>query len=81
MPALQVTYSSLPSIVDRLADLAVMRCMARKMTSSFDWSFRISTNSSPPRRATVSPSRSTTRRRSAMRLEQLVAGASGRGSR
>ena len=43
-----------------------MRCMARKITSSLVWSFRISTNSSPPRRATVSPSRSTERSRSAM---------------
>src|ERR1044071_4366090 len=36
------------------------------MISSLDWSFRISTHSSPPRRATVSPSRSMPRRRPAI---------------
>ena len=51
----------------------MMRRMVRKITSSRVWSERISTNSSPPRRATVSPSRTAALQALAHVAQQLVA--------
>ncbi len=66
MPALQPMLSSWPAIIIGSPMRVMRRRMVRKMRSSRVWSLRISTNSSPPRRATVSPSRTVDCSRSAI---------------